>query len=424
VSPTRTGPDGAPVPVPAGFGSELDDLHHRIRLARDQATSIDPVLVQDLETAYEELRVADEEVRAQQEEITALVQGRHLLRWQQERAMALMPVPVVITDGEGIIEFSNAAAAMLLHMGVARIVGKPLMVFFASEDRPSLRRLMSAHQRDYEAFRHAATLVGRSGAAVPVDCAVSALPGNEQSLSWVLLSAPGSGGRTLALPEALAAIAALPLRHSHRDDLMRAAAIRCGEVVGPDVCLSLVVGTPLHPEVLASTAQLAQSTDGAQITAGQGPCATAFELAETVVVEDVHTDPRWPALAGFLDPTLVGVVAIPLEVGETAVGALNLYTTGAVPPDLAEHGELLASTIAAVLHEVSTRQQLKDVTREMELALASRATIEQAKGIIMAHRGCGPDDAFAHLVSLSSNRHLKLREVAAQIVADAARRSG
>jgi AmiR/NasT family two-component response regulator len=46
----------------------------------------------------------------------------------------------------------------------------------------------------------------------------------------------------------------------------------------------------------------------------------------------------------------------------------------------------------------------------------SRAAIEQAKGIIMATTGCGPDEAFQLLVRQSQHENRKLRELAEELV--------
>jgi AmiR/NasT family two-component response regulator len=53
---------------------------------------------------------------------------------------------------------------------------------------------------------------------------------------------------------------------------------------------------------------------------------------------------------------------------------------------------------------------------QMKQAMASRAGIEQAKGVLMSQRHCGPDEAFDVLVKLSSQTNRKLRDVAAAVV--------
>lgn len=56
----------------------------------------------------------------------------------------------------------------------------------------------------------------------------------------------------------------------------------------------------------------------------------------------------------------------------------------------------------------------------MRNAMASRAVIEQAKGIIIRDHRCNAEDAFDILREASSGMHRKLRDVAQSMVADAA----
>jgi len=50
--------------------------------------------------------------------------------------------------------------------------------------------------------------------------------------------------------------------------------------------------------------------------------------------------------------------------------------------------------------------------RQLREAVSSRAVIDQAMGLVMAHRGCGQDEAFAVLRSASHCRNVKPRDVA------------
>ena len=59
---------------------------------------------------------------------------------------------------------------------------------------------------------------------------------------------------------------------------------------------------------------------------------------------------------------------------------------------------------------------------QLQEALRSRALIDQAKGIVMAGRGGDANAAFEALVTLSQQRHMKLREVAQEIVEAAVNR--
>lgn len=52
----------------------------------------------------------------------------------------------------------------------------------------------------------------------------------------------------------------------------------------------------------------------------------------------------------------------------------------------------------------------------LEARLASMPLIEQAKGIVMARTGCGPDEAFELLKKSSQRANVKVRDLAAELV--------
>ena len=65
------------------------------------------------------------------------------------------------------------------------------------------------------------------------------------------------------------------------------------------------------------------------------------------------------------------------------------------------------------------QQQLREIEqlRRLRTALATRAAIGQAEGVIMASLGCSPDEAFAVLVKQSQTENVSLATVAAETVA-------
>ena len=56
------------------------------------------------------------------------------------------------------------------------------------------------------------------------------------------------------------------------------------------------------------------------------------------------------------------------------------------------------------------------LSEDLQTAMLSRSTIEQAKGIIMGARRCDADTAFAELQQTSQHQNRKLRDIAAEIV--------
>jgi GAF domain-containing protein len=413
---------------PPRAGEESTPADH-LAAVRGDIRALDPEtmdssterLVQDLETAYEELRVADEEVRAQQDQIAQLLEGQHLVRWQHERMTAALPVPVVLTDRDGIIRSVNASAATLLRMGVGRVVGKPVLSVFATEDRIDVRRLLGRLADDGTAFRRVVTVHGRDDHWTSAELFVSHLPGPDPELSWMLLvgaateKSAGVGGA--ALPQALTQMALLPTVVSETQEVLTRAAHICQAGLGPGTEVSVSLGPPDSPIAVASTSQDAQAFDGAQLRTGEGPYVTAFTEQHTVEAQDVLHDRRWPHLNERRASSVRSAVSVPLVVGDDLVGCLNVYGPGPTQqPRHREDVELMAATLAAVLFELGLKRELEELAVGLEHALESRAVIDQAKGIVMADRRVDAKAAFEHLVHLSSTRHLKLREVAQEIV--------
>lgn len=405
-----------------GFANELGELERRVTMRRGTPAD-DPnteSLLEELGTAYEELRVADEEVRTQHGQVTALLERERLVLARQERMMALLPVAIIGTDRSGMIRSANAAAAELTGRGVARMVGRPVINLVAVEDRAAARPLLGRGGTDADTDRPVVRLVARDETEVRVQLGVFS-PGSTSAIVWWLLLPAGLyEGASRAngdLPGALSRLALLPGSVTRVEEALGAAAAACQDGLGSATSVSLVIGSPRSPTSLVTTSQLAQEADGAQMVAGEGPSLVAFQSSATVESADVAVDDRWPRLTGRLPPPVRAVVAAPLVVGEKTVGVLTAYHTASRPDALRRDDvELLAVTVSGVLLELRLRQELEELAADMERAMESRAAIEQAKGIVMALRRVDADEAFRHLVELSSTRHLKLRDVARQIV--------
>ena len=171
-----------------GFPAELEELRRRLDLLGDRPLGLAPAgLVQDLETAYEELRAADEEVRCQQEQIAALVEGYDAMQHHHERLLAVLPVPVLVTDQQGVIGGANVAAAGFLRMRLGRLIGKPALSFVAPEDRGSLRTILSRGLRGGTSVRALATATPREGGPVSVE--ITLHQAQPATVTWMLLSA-------------------------------------------------------------------------------------------------------------------------------------------------------------------------------------------------------------------------------------------
>lgn len=176
---------------------------------------------------------------------------------------------------------------------------------------------------------------------------------------------------------------------------------------------------------IASTGPLASEMDERQYAAGWGPCLDAAEAGELLGVDDTAAEERWPQFTEKAREIGVGSsLSAPLATQQHLGGALNMYAAtphafGAPSQELAQSFAAHASLALAQAYRYTSVANQAKTLRE---AMRSRAVIEQAKGIVMAARRVDATTAFDMLVKLSQNRHIKLRELAAQIVTQASGR--
>src|SRR5205085_4785442 len=96
-------------------------------------------------------------------------------------------------------------------------------------------------------------------------------------------------------------------------------------------------------------------------------------------------------------------------------GALNFYSEQASHFDDAM--AQMADGFAAQAAIVTAYCDKADLAEHLQTAMESRAAIEQAKGVIMATMGVGPDAAFDVLRQQSQSENRKLRDLAVELVA-------
>ena len=103
------------------------------------------------------------------------------------------------------------------------------------------------------------------------------------------------------------------------------------------------------------------------------------------------------------------------------VGAMNVYAHAkhAFDGRAAELGELFASPAAIAVQNAQLLAQAERLIGRLRSALATRAVVERATGILMSRSGLGEQAALARLQGLSQHEHRKLAEVAEQIVNEA-----
>ena len=165
---------------------------------------------------------------------------------------------------------------------------------------------------------------------------------------------------------------------------------------------------------IGATSDLAVEADEAQYSLHEGPCVDAIEAADFFRSGDVGQDERWPSwgprAAALGMRSLLSVQL--LDQGKP-IGALNMYSEQSGrfgDRDVVDLAALYATHAALAL---AASEQL----RGLETAMSSRHAIGLAQGRLMERYGLSADRAFALLQRISSTTNVKLREVAAEVVA-------
>jgi hypothetical protein len=152
----------------------------------------------------------------------------------------------------------------------------------------------------------------------------------------------------------------------------------------------------------------------------EGPLLDCARSGDGIVCTDLRSAVgRWPAFANAaIESGFLSVHALPLRHDTAVIGAVELLRaeTGEIEPaPLALLQALADVTTVGILRQRVTVEARHRV-EQLEGALASRVTIEQAKGIIAAHSGRDPESAFVALRGYARARNQRLAEVAAAIV--------
>jgi GAF domain-containing protein len=176
-------------------------------------------------------------------------------------------------------------------------------------------------------------------------------------------------------------------------------------------------GSPGTP---AATSEVVAELDAAQYRTGQGPCLAAAREGKLVRASIGTARDLWPEFAA--EATAAGMgsfLAAPITIDGEHAGAINCYSTDEFGyADLDEQLlELFTSVAETAIRGFLRYTCARDLARNLQAALDTRAVIDQAKGIIMAVRGINPDQAFAVLVRQSQEENVKLRDLAARFVA-------
>jgi GAF domain-containing protein len=172
-------------------------------------------------------------------------------------------------------------------------------------------------------------------------------------------------------------------------------------------------------DTAAYRGRMAIDAEQLQYEQGHGPCLDAGRAGLVFVVPDMRTEQRWPDYAAqVVELGVLSSLSVPLPFQESTIGALNLYSSraGAFDEDDVARGEEVASFLAVAVANAQHSSRTLEEAADMRRAMTSRATIEQAKGILMERLKVTAELAFTELTRASQRADVTLRDVADHLV--------
>jgi PAS domain-containing protein len=409
--------------------------------------------------AEDELAAIHDEMRQQQQEISELLAGVGADRiGMMRRFLSTLPLATVLTTSSGKILEANGAAHAALRIPMGGLTGKPVFAYIAQDDRRRLRSALSQAAAGEDLLQVAALVTPRHGTGVPshfalvreVDekTATAAMPPvdrppagspapidldaatgldgadeDTRTVRWVILPdyEAVDGPPSHQQLEALTRLCRLGAEDGDLRTSLGQVARLCVQALAEADDVSLLVGNPLEPTMAIASSAVAQHLDGLQHARAAGPSFDAYRSRRPVAL-DGDAVSEHPGLAGDEQARSVhSLLAVPLVTDDLPSGVLTVYSSGgrsAATLVALRQAMPFVEAAQTLIRDTRAHEEMRRTQEQLAAALTSRAVIDQAKGMIMISLKCTADEAFGHLVRMSSTRHEKVRDVAQSMVDD------
>lgn len=154
--------------------------------------------------------------------------------------------------------------------------------------------------------------------------------------------------------------------------------------------------------IAASSDPISEAVEELQFTLGEGPCLDAFSSRRPVLSDDLHGagSTRWPIYAAAATEHGVSAVfAFPLAIGNSCLGALDVYRThtGPLAPAALAGAVSFAAYATTILLEGQEQASPDEPPPGLDDALSTRFEVHQAQGMLTVQLGVGLDQALARL---------------------------
>jgi GAF domain-containing protein len=223
-----------------------------------------------------------------------------------------------------------------------------------------------------------------------------------------------------AAGDALDRLGRLNLRDLSMESLLQAVADVAKSVMPGEPEASIFVRAQRQQVTVVTTGDLATRLDEVQYSEGEGPCLHAAASGQLTEIVDTRSETRWPEYARrAAEHGNLSSLSVPLLIDEDGVtGALNIYARemDAFDEDSRAAATGFAPYAAVAIGNLHAYQSARDMAGNLHAALDSRATIDQAKGILMERHKLTAEQAFQLLAHSSMTTNTKVRDVADHLV--------
>lgn len=181
----------------------------------------------------------------------------------------------------------------------------------------------------------------------------------------------------------------------------------------------LVAGQNGQLESASGTTERARLLQVMQLRAADGPAVESFQAQRPLTVADLSGQPRWESFrCAALDAGFTGLHVMPLRQQDETIGVLSVFRCrqGTFTEDELALGEALVRVASTCLRLKRAKDKAEKLAAQLQTALTSRVTIEQAKGILAERRGTSLDNAFELMRAFARHNRRRLNDVACAVI--------
>jgi GAF domain-containing protein len=196
----------------------------------------------------------------------------------------------------------------------------------------------------------------------------------------------------------------------------------CVSLVDADEAGLLLMDRHGELGIAAATSDSTHLVELLQVQAKDGPCFDAFRLGEAVrsgPLGGQEAERKWPEFAPLATSAgFDSVVAVPMRLRAKVIGSLNLFR---IRPGEATDRDIMIAQALADLATIAIIQGrvvggARETIDQLQNALDTRVSIEQAKGIVAERTKLDLASAFERIRAYARSSNLRLSDVSAQII--------